>query len=214
MPARRCSRVRLWPVLCQTRLSMTMIEPAGASSATLSVAASSAAGLRFRRWLPGTMRVAPFSSVKSSTHHGDVHALRLGRPRLGHEDLVGVQDHLAAAGPGDVGRDVAQKRRPAERRLHQPERQRVLDQVGEDRIAAEEIPHPLIGLVMRIVEAELLLPAARPVLARRAIQRLAHASRRSAGRTSGMMQNPNASMSLPPARHPASLLSPDCEERA
>ena len=68
MPARRCSRVRLWPVLCQTRLSMTMMAPAGASSGTLALAISSAAGLRFKRWLPGTMRVAPFSSVKASTH--------------------------------------------------------------------------------------------------------------------------------------------------
>jgi hypothetical protein len=54
-------------------------------------------------------------------------------PRRRDEDLVGVEHHLTATGPGDVRREVAEQHRPPEDRPQQAQGDRVLGQVGEDR---------------------------------------------------------------------------------
>jgi len=51
----------------------------------------------------------------------------------------------------------------------------VLGEVGEDGGAAEHVPHPLVGVVLGVVEAELLLPVAQAVLGRSEVKSLERA---------------------------------------
>lgn len=60
-------------------------------------------------------------------------------PRLWREALVGVQHHLAAWA-GYVGRNIRQHRGPAKHRADEVQGGRMLGQVAEDRIAAQETP--------------------------------------------------------------------------
>src|SRR5207302_2207584 len=98
--------------------------------------------------------------------------LRVCGPRLGDKNLIGVQDHFSATRTSDVGRDVSKKSWPADDAANQLERKRVFNEVGEDWIAAQNVPDALIGIVVRIVEPEFLFPFARPVLGGGPIERV------------------------------------------
>jgi hypothetical protein len=85
-----------------------------------------------------------------------------------------VQHHFAAAGSGDIGGDVGQKRGPADQRAHEMQRDRVLGQIAEHRVPARQVPDPLIGIVGFVIALKFLYPAACAVFLRRAVKRLAH----------------------------------------
>ena len=82
-----------------------------------------------------------------------------------------MQDHLAAAGAGDVSGDIAQQRRPAKHAAHRRKRRRMLRQILEDRVAAEDVPHALVGIVGSVIQAEFLFAPSRAILGGRAIER-------------------------------------------
>ena len=94
-----------------------------------------------------------------------VQHLRCGRPRLGHEQLVGVEDASGATGSGNVAGDVSQQHRPVEHSPQQSERDRMFDEVDEHRRAAEHVPHPLVRAVGVQHEVVLLHPRRRSCVA-------------------------------------------------
>ena len=72
------SAVRFGPVWCQTRASMTKIEPAGHSIATVPSPSIVGVGPWSRRCERGTKRVPPFASVKSSSAQATFVAIGYG----------------------------------------------------------------------------------------------------------------------------------------
>src|SRR6185437_14626899 len=90
--------VQLAPAPCQSRASKAKAVPAGPIAATVGTGCGTAgSGCRPERWLPGTSRVAPFSSVKSVIIH------------------MTLAQAIGAIGPvaGEGARDVPAPRRAA-----------------------------------------------------------------------------------------------------
>ena len=121
---------------------MTMMLPAGPSTGTVSIGSPKSGSAR---WLLGITRVAPFSSVKSSSSHATFTA-KGAVPRLGHVVLVGVQMHASRSRPGDVGAEVRDQEVP-DRPPDVTKRERMLDQLDEHRIPSEEHEHTPVLLV-------------------------------------------------------------------
>jgi hypothetical protein len=81
-----------------------------------------------------------------------------------------VEHHLAAARAGDVGRQVAEQDRPVQHGAQEPKGDRMLGQIDEDGSAAQHVPDALIGVVVFIVEQELVLASACSIAGGRTIQ--------------------------------------------